>query len=248
MAAAGGAAVLWMTERYNLRRGAADLRTAPTSESGTESDLLTDPRSCFQVALTSLDYAIRPTSNGDSGERASRQLVNLLRASPRVIFSEVVDDRTLVRVEQVTAAKCIWIISSNESIEFEYSEPDVSFSPVVMGNLERGISYRYLVIDTRTTRDRARRLTDLVREKDLDERLQIRFLSSTYWAGLERNTDEIIVFDGPAATDMFYLFPGSTQSGGMRRWIRAPRKDAERQSREVLSTWELTSTADLPAA
>jgi hypothetical protein len=236
VAALGSVVVVTLTDRRRT------LRPSRSVDSRAAVAVLDDQRSCFQMAMDAIAKAIHRETD-EHVRRAAGQLVNLLTASPSLIFSEVIDDETLARIERGTDASVIWIVTSNEAIEFEYPDPVTSFSPIVLDNVKRDITYRYLVVDTATARERSSRIKSLASEGGQAERLQIRFLPERYWRALERNTDELIVFDrGPGGSQMYYVFPGTATPGLVRRWIEAPLRDAEARVVDLRATWELADS------
>jgi hypothetical protein len=211
------------------------------------AEVLTDPRSFLQEALETLDEAV-PVDGDGLHASPSRQIINLMRTSPLLVFSEVVDDRVIARVESASTATRIWIITSDEWIEFEYPDSGVSFSPVVLDNMRNGRVYRYLVHDTSTTRRRAARLNGLVATYGLSDRFEIRFLTNRYFAGLGQTTEQLFILDEEPAPRMYYLFPGTNVARGARRWIAAPASDAQARLSEVQASWDLARTGDKPLA
>lgn len=242
VSAASMPAVL-LVDRQGRKKALRSGRDHDRERRSLSPDVLADPRSCLQVGLTIFDQALQQKASGHTS-KAARQLLNLLRASPLLVFSEIIDDHVLAKVENTTSAKRVWIVSSDESIEFEYPAPGTSFVGAVFNNLERGVIYRYLVPDTDNTRVRAMRLEELAKERGLEQRLQIRFLPDRYWIGLRSNTDQMVVFDGEDSAETYYLFPGSGVCGTVRRWIRAPFDDAESNVRDMDASWQLAAVSD----
>jgi hypothetical protein len=209
---------------------------------------LADRRSCFQVSLQLISDALDEAIAGHLSRaeqsalaRRTRMILNLLDASPAISLSFVIEDRILADLERTTTADCVWIISPDESIEFEYPDPTTSFSGVVLENLRRGVRYRYLSINTDATRDRAHRLLALTKGQAEQGQFQIRFLSPDYWATLRTFTDEIVLFTQPEAATAFYRFPDGKPA---RRWVQAPRADAKLRADDIRATWELAEPVD----
>ncbi len=217
-------------------------RSKPAEESHFDPGALADPRSGLQSALVVLDEVLVTDDEGADARRVGMQLVQLLRNCPSLAFAEVIDDRALWGIENSTSAKCVWIVSTDETIEFEYPS-GVSFSGVVLDNLRRGISYRYFVMETDTTRMRAEKLVDLVRKEGLDDRLQIRFLPDRYWEKLRDSADELIAFESKGVGEMFYRLPVLTVSDGMRKWITMTGPESGARIRDLSATWELARPA-----
>jgi hypothetical protein len=215
-------------------------RVSPATDAlpARRSDVLSDARSCLQVALRIIARAL-PTDTSDDPSRPARQLVNLLQAEPELAFAEVVDDRVFSGIESTTPATTVWIVTTDEKIEFDYPEAGVSFSNVVLGNLRRGVDYRYMVVDTPSARVRAAKLANFVEEIGLDDKLRIRFLPMS--SGLEQaaSCDELVVFEVQDRPELYYLLPGSGRPGVSQRWIKASDRRAGERITNLRTIWEL---------
>lgn len=212
-----------------------------------DPQVLADPRSGLQASLEVFDDAIPSSEQLTDAQRKASQLVHLLKGCPLLVIEEVIDDHVLLKVEGSTLARTVWIVSTDESIEFEYPGPAVAFSGVVLDNLRRGVLYRYFVMETATTRERARKLVELTRGEGFEDQLQIRFLPDRYWAKLRDSADELIVFESEDAGEMFYRFPAATPDG-VRKWIKAPISDSRARLWDLQTTWEMAKPADEPGA
>jgi hypothetical protein len=243
------AAGLTVVYAFTVRRHASGAAAAAPSASPApgKAGALADPRSCFQASLELISDTLDAASEARSElahtaalAMRSRMIVRLLEASPAIAFSSVIADRTLADIERVINAKHVWIVSADESIEFEYADPSISFSGVVFDNLRRGVEYRYLSIDTPAARDRAHRVLALIDAEGLAERFAVRFLSTDFWSKLHAFTETVVIFDG-ARSDVFYLFPDVTP---IRRWVQAPEQDAKSRTEDVRATWDLAVPFD----
>jgi hypothetical protein len=211
-------------------------------------DALADRRSCFQFSLQVISDALDAATAGQLSRaqqsqlaRRTRMVLSLLDASPAIAVSVVIEDRMLADLERSTKADCVWIVSADESIEFEYPDPAVSFSGVVFENLSRGIRYRYLSIDTDAARNRAQRLLAITGSQVQEGQFEVRFLSTRYWSTLRAFTDEIVLFTGRQEATAFYLFPDGKPA---RRWVQAPASAARLRADDIRATWDLAEPFD----
>lgn len=228
-----------------LRQERRSTRLGIRSEATYDPKVLADPRSCLQWTLGVLSDAMELGEDGLAANRQASQVVQLLKGCPQLAISEVIDDHALLGIERATKAQTVWIVSTDESIEFEYPGTAVAFSGAVIDNLRRGINYRYFVMDTATTRERTTKLMQLIRGNELDDKLQIHFLPDSYWERLRSSTDELILFASDDASEAFYRFPTPTDEE-TRRWVKAPSEDATSRLRDLQATWEIATPSVEP--
>ncbi|MGN6258532.1 MAG: hypothetical protein ACTHN3_12415 [Solirubrobacterales bacterium] len=225
-----------LTAFYSLREGRR-FSNSRTHGEESESRVLADQRSCFQETLTFLHRALSDSEEWEESHDAAIDLIELLKASPRLSFAEVIDDRVLLSIEQSTQASHIWVVQSDESIEFEYPTTAVTFSGAVFENLERGVVYRYLVAQTDTTRNRARRIFDIVSKGGFEDQMEIRFLPAPYWEQMWAGKSAGWVAYGSGKNlSLFYRFP-PLGSEPLRKWIRVPPQEAATRLYDLETMW-----------
>jgi hypothetical protein len=194
-------------------------------------DTLLDQRSLMQHALETMDDYLRtPTPEAQA---TSARLVLLLKSAPWLVASTVLTDNELSHLEADADWSIVWTVSDNDSIEFEYPAVGPSYAPIVLGNLARGVRYRYLVPESRRALDRAR---VLVSEH---ANLEVRFLDDDYWRNFASTVDELVVYESSDPAELphqaYYLYPGSEP----RRWIAADRTGSQYRLHDVHQAWSL---------
>jgi hypothetical protein len=241
LALAALAGVITALLAFTSLRQARSRPEAPSTSNELFNDVLADPRSCLQAALEVFDDAVVDGGSRGDAQRKAVQLVHLIASCPQLIYSEVIDDRVLLEIERSTSAQNVWIVSTDESIEFEYPGPAVAFSGTVWDNLHRGVLYKYLVVDSATTRERAKKLMELIEEGGQDDKLQVRFLPERYWTKLRETSDELVLFEASDTTEMFYRFP-TTTPGASRKWVKAHDDDSQARLRDLRTTWSMAKS------
>ena len=204
------------------------------SDTYIKLDALLDQRSFLQAALRSM---VLQLESGTSVTRdAAERTVRLILGNPLLVASPVLPDVELSRLERNTRAEVIWIVTSNEAIEFAYSNLSGTFSSVVIDNLSRGVVYRYLV--PRSERSERRRA---LMSQDYPG-IEVRLMNPDDWSREERLVDEYVIYDSRRGDDRavatgYYLYPASSP----RRWIRMDPETAFARLRDLEAQWELGS-------
>lgn len=197
------------------------------------TNVLNDQRSFFQSALRTMILSLE--SGSDETLASAKKVVRLLTSTPQLTASPVISDAELSRLEGEVEADIIWIVTSNESIEFAYPSPGGEFSAVTLQNTKRGIEYRYLVADSPRAQERRRAIVEDFRG------IQIRLFDDADWSDTDRAADEYILYSSNEARNRisvtgYYLYPRSNP----RRWIRMDDESAYARLRDVETQWELS--------
>jgi hypothetical protein len=195
-------------------------------------NVLNDQRSFFQSALRTMTLFLE--SGSDENLASAKKVVRLLTSTPTLAASPVISDGELSRLEGETEANIIWIVTSNESIEFAYPSPGGEFSAVTLQNVQRGIEYRYLVADSPRAQERRSAIVEDFRG------IQIRLFDDAGWSDADRAADEYILYSSSETRNDisvtgYYLYPRSNP----RRWIRMDDDSAYARLRDAETQWEL---------
>jgi hypothetical protein len=206
----------------------------PNRISYIDANVLSDQRSFFQSALRTMTLFLE--SGSDETLDSGKKVVRLLTSTPLLAASPVISDNELSRFESETEAHIIWIVTSNESIEFSYPSPGGEFSAVILQNVQRGIEYRYLVADSPRVQERRRSIVEDFRG------IQIRLFDDAYWRGADRAADEYVLYSSSKAEKSaqvvgYYLYPRSNP----RRWIRMDDESAYARLHDTEAQWALSS-------
>ena len=167
----------------------------------------------------------------DESTQAAERLVRLLRSAPVLVGSQVLTDNELYILEGQPQWRRVWSVSSADSVEFEYSAVGPSFGSVVIENLARGVSYRYLVPWSERAVSRAQAITGE------HPGIEVRFLDQDAAEEFTSIVDELVVYepvDRGKATLVFYLYPGSFP----HRWITADRHSISNRLQDVEQLWK----------
>jgi hypothetical protein len=167
----------------------------------------------------------------DESTQAAERLVRLLRSAPVLVGSQILTDNELYILEGQPQWRRVWSVSSADSVEFEYSAVGPSFGSVVIENLARGVSYRYLVPWSERAVSRAQAITGE------HPGIEVRFLDQDAAEEFTSIVDELVVYepvDRGKATLVFYLYPGSFP----HRWITADRHSISNRLQDVEQLWK----------
>lgn len=200
-----------------------------------DSAVLLDQRSFLQAAFRTLSLYI--DTETEEARNSARKIVRLLTSTPILVASPVISDKELSTFERETQAKVIWIVTSNEAIEFAYPTLGGEFSGIITNNVQRGIQYRYLVADSPRARERQRSIVE-----DF-EGIEVRILDRIYWSDSDRAVDEYVIYGSSEDRGIpevvgYYQYPGSNP----RRWIKMDKQSATARLRDAEAQWVLSAS------
>jgi hypothetical protein len=202
-----------------------------------DAAILLDQRSFLQATLRTM--ALYLEAGTAETRDPTRKVVRLLVSTPILVASPVISDQELSIIERDTQASVIWIVTSNESIEFAYPSLGGEFSAIIAQNVQRGIQYRYLVADSPRARERRRSIVE-----DF-EGIQVRLFDRIYWSDSDRAVDEYVIYGlieggSPSETVGYYQYPGSNP----RRWIKMDSQSAIARLRDAEAQWVLSASTN----
>jgi hypothetical protein len=193
------------------------------------SEVLVDSRSFLQSALRTLSMHLE--SGTDESRVAAQRVVRLLSGSPVLAASVVLSDSQLSKIEEDMQSGTVWIVTSNEAIEFAYPTVGGQFSSIIESNIARGVDYHYLVIDSPKARERRISISE-----DFPH-IGIRLLDPVYWNEAARAVDEYVIYSVTEnEADGYYLYPASNP----RRWIKMDPSSAVARLHDAEAQWSLS--------
>jgi len=196
------------------------------------ADVLGDQRSFLQAAVRTMTLSLDSTA--DEARDAARKVARLLSSTPILAVSPVISDNELSGIERQVVSDIIWIVTSNEAIEFAYPTLGGEFSAVIEQNVRRGIEYRYLVADSPRARERRRSIIE-----DYGG-IEVRLFDRVYWRDADRAVDEYVIYQArderkSSKATGYYLYPGSNP----RRWIKMDDQSAYARLHDAEAQWVL---------